>query len=124
MVKPSRRVFCVHNVFDKENITFVLLKVVPHVKYRWETFCEKQEIEGSTLFAFAPNLGSFRDDINEQYYLIGSYDKLYTRWTTLWQERDQTIPEFTNVFHTLHMKLGIKYSERHLVLKYGGGLHR
>jgi hypothetical protein len=118
MVKPSRRVFFVHNFFDREKITFVLLKVVPHVKYWWETFCEQKEIEGSTLFAVAPTWGSFRDVIKEQYYPVGSYDDLYTRWTTLWQERDQTVPEFTNVFHTLRTKMGIKYSERHLVLKY------
>jgi hypothetical protein len=32
--------------------------------------------------------------------------------------------EFTNTFHTLCTKLGIKDSERHLVLKYPGALHR
>jgi hypothetical protein len=67
---------------------------------------------------------SFRDSIKEQYYHVGSYDDLYTKWTTLRQERDQAVPEFTNIFHTLHTKLGIKYYERHLVLKYRGGLHR
>jgi hypothetical protein len=34
------------------------------------------------------------------------------------------VPEFTNTFHTLRTKLGIKDSERHLVLKYHGALHR
>ena len=42
---------------------------------------------------------------------------------TLRQERDQTVPEFTNIFHTLHSKLGIRESEQHLVLKYHSGLH-
>jgi hypothetical protein len=42
----------------------------------------------------------------------------------LHQERDQTIPDFTNIFHTLRTKLGIKESERHLVLKYRDCLHR
>ena len=47
------------------------------------------------------------------------------RWTTLRQEiRGQAIPEFTNTFHTLHTKLGIKDSKRHLVLKCCGALHR
>jgi hypothetical protein len=46
------------------------------------------------------------------------------RWTTLWQERGQAVMEFTNTFHTLRTKLGIKYSKRHLVLKYHGALHR
>ena len=32
--------------------------------------------------------------------------------------------EFTNIFHTLHTKLGIKASEWHLVLKYCSALHR
>jgi hypothetical protein len=49
---------------------------------------------------------------------------MYTKWTTLRQERDQVVPDFTNMFHTLRTKLGIKYSERHLVLKYHGSMHR
>jgi hypothetical protein len=32
--------FFVHNFLNRENITFVLLKVVPHVKDWWETFNE------------------------------------------------------------------------------------
>ena len=32
--------------------------------------------------------------------------------------------EFTNVFHTLRMKLDIKNFEKHLVLKYRDCLHR
>jgi hypothetical protein len=39
-------------------------------------------------------------------------------------ERGQAVMEFTNTFHTLHTKLGIKESKRHLVLKHGGSLHR
>ena len=46
------------------------------------------------------------------------------RWTTLRQERVQSVLEFTNNFHTLCTKLGIKDSERHLVLKYRRALHR
>jgi hypothetical protein len=56
--------------------------------------------------------------------IVGSYEDQYTRWTTLCQERDQTVPDFTNIFHTLCTKLGIKYSEHHLVLKYHNCLHR
>jgi hypothetical protein len=43
--------FSVHNFSDREMITFALLKVIPHVKYWWDIFCEKKEIEGSKLFA-------------------------------------------------------------------------
>jgi hypothetical protein len=64
------------------------------------------------------------DAVKEQYYPVGNYDDQYMRWTTLHQERGQEVSEFTNTFHTLHTKLGIKYSERHLVLKYHGALHR
>jgi hypothetical protein len=49
---------------------------------------------------------------------------LYTKWTTLQQEREQALPDFTNIFDSLRTKLGIKDSERHLVLKYHGALHR
>jgi hypothetical protein len=116
--------FFVHNFFDREKITYVLLKVSPHVKYWWETFCEQKKTNGSTLFVIAPTWGSFRDNIKEQYYPIGSYDDLNTRWTTLWHERDQTLPEFTNVFHTLCTKLGIKDYEINLVFKCHDDLHR
>jgi hypothetical protein len=30
--------FSVHNFSDKENITFTLLKALPHVKHWWETY--------------------------------------------------------------------------------------
>jgi hypothetical protein len=116
--------FSVQKIFDRKNITFVLLEVVPHVKYWWETFYEHKEIKGSTLFVVAPTWGSFRDAIKEKYYPVGSYDDLYTRWTTPPQKRDQTMPDFTNVLHTLRTKLGIKDFERHMVLKYHNGMHR
>jgi hypothetical protein len=64
------------------------------------------------------------DAIKEQYYPVGNYEDQYMRWTTQRQERGQAVPGFTNTFHTLHTKLGIKDSERYLVLKYRGALHR
>ena len=75
--------FSIHKFLNREKITFALLKAVPHVKYWWETLCEQKEIEGSTLFVVAPTWGCFKDFIKEQYYLVGSYDDLYTKWTTL-----------------------------------------
>jgi hypothetical protein len=105
--------FSVHKFSNREKITFALLKVVPHVKDWWKTFCEKKETEETSLFSFMA-----------QYYPVESYDDLYTKWTTLWQERDQAVPDFTNIFHTLCTKLGIKDSERHMVLKYRSALHR
>ena len=76
------------------------------------------------MFSTIPTWASFVDTLKEQYYPVGSYDDQYTRWTTLRQERDQAVPEFTNVFHTLHTKLGVKDFEQNLALKYHGFLHK
>jgi hypothetical protein len=46
--------FSVHNFFDREKITFALLKVVPHVKYWWETYSKKNSIEESGIFRVEP----------------------------------------------------------------------
>ena len=71
----------------------------------------------TSLFSPAPTWNSFRDAIKEQYYVVRSYEDIYIKWTTLRQGRDQYVPEFTNVFYTLRTNLGIKDSEKHLVLK-------
>jgi hypothetical protein len=42
--------FSFHNFSNRERITFVLLKVVPHVKDWWENFCEKKETKEPSLF--------------------------------------------------------------------------
>jgi hypothetical protein len=70
--------FFVHNFSNREKITFALLKVVPHVKDWWETFCEKKETEEPSLFIVTFTWDSFRDAIKEQYYPIRSYGDLYT----------------------------------------------
>lgn len=116
--------FSIHNVSNRENITFSLLKFVPRVKDWWETFSEKKEIEEPSLFIVMTTWESFRDVLKEQYYHVGSYDDLYTKWTTLRQERDHAVLEFTNIFHTLRTKMGIKDSERHIMLKQRSALHR
>jgi hypothetical protein len=76
------------------------------------------------MFEAKPTWDYFMDVIKEQCYPVGNYDDQYMRWTTLGQERDQTVLEFTNTFHTLCTKLGIRYFERNMVLKYHGDLHR
>jgi len=75
--------FSVHNLSNRQNITVEILKVVPHVKDYWETFFENKEIEGPSLFKFMVTWESFMDSIKEQYYPVGSYDDLYTKWTTM-----------------------------------------
>jgi hypothetical protein len=93
--------FFVHNFSNREMITFVLLKAIPHVKYWWETFSEQKETKEPSLFTVAVTWESFEDAIKEQYYPVGSYDDLHTKWTTLRQERDQVVPKLTNILHTL-----------------------
>jgi hypothetical protein len=83
MVESARRVFFVHNFSNREKITFALLKVVPHVKYWWKTFCEQKETKEHSLFTITLTWESFRDAIKEQYYPVGSYDDLYTKCTKL-----------------------------------------
>jgi hypothetical protein len=104
--------------------TFALLKVVPHVKYWWETYCEQKSIEESGIFGVELTWESFMDVVKEQYYPIGNYDDRYMRWTTMHQDWDKIVSEFTNIFHNLCTKLGIRDSEQHLVLKYHGGIHK
>jgi hypothetical protein len=75
--------FSVHKFFDREKITFTILKVVPHVKVWWDTYSEQRDIEEYEIFVVSPTWDSFRDGIKEQYYPVGSYEDQYTRWTTL-----------------------------------------
>ena len=94
------------------------------MNFLYPTFCEQKETEELSLFTVTTTRDSFRDSFKEQYYTVESYDDLYTKWTTLRQESDQALPDFINIFHSLRTKMGIKDSERHLVLKYHGALHR
>jgi hypothetical protein len=103
--------FSIHNFSDKEKITFALLKALPHVKHWWETYWEQSSTEESGIYGAEPTWDFFVDAVKEQYYPVGNYEEQYMRWTTLRQERGQAVPEFTNTFHTLRTKLGIKDSE-------------
>jgi hypothetical protein len=46
--------FYVHNFSDRENITFTLLKDLPHVKHWWETYWEQSSIEESRIYGADP----------------------------------------------------------------------
>jgi hypothetical protein len=112
--------FSPQKISDREKITFALLKDLPHVKHWWETYWDKSSTEESRIYGAKPTWDFFVDAVKEQYYLVDNYEDQYMRWTTLRQEKIQTVSEFTNTFHTLRTKLGIKGSERNLVLKYHG----
>jgi hypothetical protein len=57
--------FSVHNFSNRENITFVLLKAIPHVKDWWEIFYEQKETEEHSLFIVTITWESFMDVIKE-----------------------------------------------------------
>ena len=71
--------FSILSLFDRENITFVLLKEVPHVQNWWGTYCDKNPSGESGIFETNPTWASFIDAIREQYYPMGNYDDQYTK---------------------------------------------
>jgi hypothetical protein len=83
--------FSVQNFSNSEKIAFTLLKALPHVKYWWETYCEKHTKDDFAIFGPRPPWVAFVYALKEQYYPIGNYDDRYRRWTTLHQERGQTV---------------------------------
>ena len=75
--------FFVHEFSSREKIVFALLKVAPHVKDWWETYCEQKDESTGSLFSTAPTWDSFRNAIKEQYYPVGSYEDKYIKLTML-----------------------------------------
>jgi hypothetical protein len=75
--------FSVHHFYDREKITFTLLKALPHVKHWWETYWEKSSREDSGIYGADPTWDFFVDAFKEQYYHVGNYEDQYMRWTTL-----------------------------------------
>jgi hypothetical protein len=49
----------IHKFFDRENITFSLLKVVSHVKHQCDTYFEQRVIEESVIYGGGPYMGFF-----------------------------------------------------------------
>jgi hypothetical protein len=94
--------FSIHNFLTEENITFALLKALPHVKNWWETYWETSCIEEYGIYGVEPTWDFFVDVVKEQYYHVDNYEDQYMRWTTLRKEKRQTVLEFTNTFHTLY----------------------
>ena len=74
MGKSTKGYFLVYNFFDRENITFTLLNVVPHVKDWWETYCEQAYIEESEMFGTQPTWACFVDTLKGKYYPVRNYE--------------------------------------------------
>jgi len=66
--------FSIHNFFDREKITFALLKSLPRVKHWWETYWEKDSTEESGIYGVEPTWDFFVDAVKEQYYPVGNYE--------------------------------------------------
>ena len=76
----------------------------------WDGYCNNHVGDEFVASSTKPTWATFVHALKEDFYPIENYDNQYMRWTSLCQERDQTILQFTNIFHTLHSKLGIKDS--------------
>jgi hypothetical protein len=59
--------FSIHNFSNRKKITFAILKAVPHVKNWWETFCEQNDKEETSLFSVMATWESLRDAIKESF---------------------------------------------------------
>ena len=75
--------FSIHNFSDREKITFVLLKVLSHVKFWWDTYCEQHVEHVFAIFGPGPVWAAFIDALKEKYYPVGKYDDQYTRWKNM-----------------------------------------
>jgi len=100
--------YCVQKKIYSENITFALLKSLPHIMSWWEGYWERYTKDESTSFRREPTWEAFVDSLKEELYHFENYDDHYMRWMTLHQERDHLVLEYTNIFHTLCSKLGIR----------------
>ena len=94
---------------DSENITFTLLKSLPHVRAWWEGYWERYTADESTLFGRQPTWTTFVDSLKEEFYPVENYDDQYMRWMTLRKKRDQIVQVYTKIFHTLCSNMGTKY---------------
>jgi hypothetical protein len=57
--------FSVHNFSDRENITFSLLKDLPHVKHWWETYWEKISTGDPRIYGVELTWDFFVDAVKE-----------------------------------------------------------
>jgi hypothetical protein len=59
--------FSVQKNFDREKITFALLKALPHVKHWRETYWEQSSTNESRIYGVEPTWGFFVDVVTKQY---------------------------------------------------------
>jgi hypothetical protein len=66
--------FSFHHFSNGENITFELLKYLPHIKHWWETYWEQISIKEFGIYGVDPTWDFFVGAVKEQYYPIGNYE--------------------------------------------------
>jgi hypothetical protein len=64
-LNSARRLFLCSQFFDREKITFALLKSLPHVKHWWETYWEQSSTEESGIYGAEPTWDFFVDAVKE-----------------------------------------------------------
>jgi hypothetical protein len=66
--------YSIQKKLDIKNITFALLKALPHVQYWWESYEERHDGDESTNFRIESTWEVFVDAIKEEFYLVGNYN--------------------------------------------------
>jgi hypothetical protein len=108
MVESARRDFFVHKFWNREKISFLILKSIPYVKDWSKKLCEQKETEEPFIIYSRSHLESFKDSIEEQYYPVGSYDDLAQKMDHVAIRKKPSGARVHKSLHTLRTKLGIK----------------
>jgi hypothetical protein len=66
--------YSIQKTFDSENITFTLLKSLPHVSAWWEGYWDRYNMNESTLFGREPTWVAFVYSLKEEFYHVINYD--------------------------------------------------
>ena len=85
--------YSVQKISDSENITFVLLKSLPHVRAWWEGYQERYTADESMPIGREPTWEAFVYSLKEEFYHIKKYDDQYMRQMTMRKKRDQMVLE-------------------------------
>ena len=80
MLECSISVLLYPQFLKQGNITFVLLKEIPHVENWWDTYYEQSSSDESGMFEGNPTWASFIDVVREQYYPVRNYDDQYIKY--------------------------------------------
>jgi hypothetical protein len=123
MVESYRRLFLYSQFFQQGNNNLRTPQGSPRCQKLVGNLLGENFYRGIWNIWGRAHLGFFCGCGKEQYYLVDNYEDQYMIWTTLQQEKIQTVSQFKNTFHTLRTKLAIKDSEWHLDMKYHGALH-